>query len=212
MTATNDTDVANVTTTGTLPKSTSNSQVVVNTPGFVTIKDSTIGQSSYNGIEIGLSSTPKSIYIDNVDFTGTFSNNILSIFDTVDEAVITISNCHFGQCSNPLRLSNRSGGKVTVNIVNCSFEQWETGEYAGCILLQDYTSKSAAEADANNLFAPDKVSISFTNCTYKGERIAFDDPAAVCGTKQDSQLVYVYVDKKGFVEYDADRYPSLMAK
>ena len=212
LTATDDVDVSNLTTDGTLPKSTSNAQVIVNTTGFVTISDSTIAQNGYNAVEIGISNLPKSIYIQNVDFSGTFTNNIISIFGTEDNATVTISNCKFGKCSNPLRLSNRGGGKVTVNFMNCEFDQWDTGEYSGCVILQDYTSKSKDETQENNLFAPDKVSISFTNCTYKGEKIAFNDIASVAGTKQDSQLLYVYANKEGFILYDENRYPTVTAK
>ena len=213
MTATADASISGFDTTGTLPKSTSNAQLALNANGNVGISDCEIAQNSYNAIEIGIASSPSSIRIDGVKFSGTYSNNILSFFDTQDGATITISNCEFGKCSNAIRLSNRSGGKVTLNIINCSFDQWDTSEYAGCIICQDYTNKSAAEAQAANLFSPDKVSINFINCTYKGEKIMVDDIAAVAGTKQpESQLIYVYVDKEGFIMYDADRYPAITTK
>ena len=212
MTATEDASVSGFDTEGTLPKSTSNAQLSLNAGGNVSVTDCEMAQNSYNAMEIGLQSTPKSVYIDGVKFTGTYSNNIISIFDTQDDATITISNCEFGKCSNAIRLSNRSGNKVTLNVINCSFDQWETGEYSGCIICQDYSSKTKAEAQEANLFSSDKVKINFINCTYKGEKIAFGDIASIAGTKQDSQFIYVYVDKEGFIAYDADRYPALTAK
>ena len=213
MTATEDASISGFDTTGTLQKSTSNAQLSLNAGGSINITDCEIAQNSYNAMEIGFSSTPKSIRIDGVKFSGTYSNNILTFFDTQDGATITISNCEFGKCSNAIRLSNRSGGKVTLNVINCSFDQWDTSEYAGCIICQDYTSKSVSEAQAANLFSPDKVTINFINCTYKGEKIMIDDVASVAGTKQpETQFIYVYVDREGFITYDADRYPTLTTK
>ena len=214
-TATGDVNFSGLTTTGTLAKSVSNAQVSINNEGYVQVTNSEINQNSYNAIEIGLSKTTKSIVIDNVKFNSTLSNNAISIFDTEDNATVTISNCVFENCSNPLRISNKHGNKVVVNLVNCEFKQWQQiPDYAGCVICQDYTSTSAAAATEANLFAPDKVFINFINCKHNGEKIAFDDPATVCGTRNaDTQLVYVYVDKSGLIAYqDGSRYPTITAK
>jgi hypothetical protein len=205
--------VKHITTSGNLDKSISNAAGSINTNGYVRISDCEINQSSYNGIEIGLTATaPKSVFIDNVNFAGSFANNIISVFDTADGAVINISNCNFEHCSNPLRISNRNGNKVVINIVNCSFGVWDSGEYSGMIICQDYTSTSATAAAENNLFGPDKVTINIINCTKGGRKIVVDDVSTVCGTKDDNQLVYVYRDKGGFVSYSADSYPTLIVK
>ena len=85
-------------------------------------------------------------------------------------------------------------------------------EYTGCIICQDYTSASKTIAQSTNLFAPDKVIINFINCTHNGQKIIFNNKADVSGTKSlDSQLIYVYVDKEGFINYNPenDRYPTI---
>ena len=102
-----------------------------------------------------------------------------------------------------------------MNIVNCEFTVWGNGgnpAYNGMIVCEDYTSASAEAANENNLFAPTKVKINIINCTHNGEKIAFDDPATVCGTKDANQIVYVYYDKGGFINYDVDRYPQLVIR
>lgn len=212
--ATEDVVIKNLTTSGNLAKSVSNAAVSINNTGYVRVADCVIDQTGYNVIEIGLTANkaPKSVLIDNVAFNAAETNNVISIFDTQDGAVINISNCKFVKCSNPIRLSNRSGKKVTLNITNCEFGEWETGEYSGMIICQDYTSSTAAAAIENNLFGPDKVTINIVNCTKQGAKIVIDDPATVCGTKQDTQLLYVYCDKGGFVLYDANRYPTINAQ
>ena len=211
--ATDDVNISNLTTNGQLNKQISNAQVSVNNGGYVQITNCTIGQTGYNGIEIGLQKTVKSVLIDNVNFASNLTNNALSIFDTENNAIITISNCNFKKCSNPIRISNRSGNKITINIINCNFEQWESGKYAGCILCQDYTSTSKENALQNNLFSKDKVTFNFINCYHNGEKIQFTDAKNVCGTKNENQLVYVYTNKEGFIEYqNGDRYPTITAK
>lgn len=197
--------------TGTISTDITNTAYAINADGFVTIKDCTLNpESAYNAIEIGLSKTsPKGVVIDNVDFAGKFSNNAISVFSTTDNAVITISNCHFENVSNAVRLSNRDNRRVTINILNCTFDKWEKGQYSGMIICQDYTSSSAQAAINNNLFAPEKVTINIQNCIGPNGKIEAADPEDICGTKQDNQLLYVYADKGGFVTYDAARYPKL---
>lgn len=211
--ATEDVNISNLTTEGNLAKTVSNAQISINNDGYVQITNSNINQTGYNAIEIGLQKTVKTVLIDNVTFNSELANNAISIFDTEDNATVTISNCNFVKCSNPLRISNRSGNKVTINIVNCNFGQWEQGQYAGCVLCQDYTSATAQEAQQNNLFEENKVNINFINCYHNGQKIAFTDKSSVCGTKNDNQLVYVYTNKEGFIDFnDGSRYPTVTAK
>ena len=212
--ATDDVVIKNMTTTGNLAKSVSNAAISINNSGYIRIADSVMDQTGYNVIEIGLNrdAVPKSVTIDNVKFNGAETNNVVSIFNTEDGAVINISNCSFAHCSNPIRISNRDGRRLIINVVNCEFGIWDSGEYAGMIICQDYTSPSAEAAATNNLFSPDKVTINIINCTKGGEPIVAADPATICGTKQDSQLLYVYRDKSGFVLYDAEVYPTINIK
>ena len=210
-----DVTVSNLSTAGNLPTSTSNAQFSINTSESVEISNSKIGQTSRNAIEIGLNGTaPKSVLIDNVHFISILSNNAILIFNTGDNAVITISNCTFDKCSNALRISNRDNVNLTVNLINCEFGDWDTiPEYAGVVICEDYTSKSVAAEETANLFAPDKVTINFINCTHKGAKISFNDAAEIAGTKNvETQLVYVYYDQKGYIDYDIDRYPTITCK
>lgn len=212
-----DVTMKNLTTTGDLPKTTANAQVRIVSGDYVRITDSAIDQTGYNAIEIGLGtgsgpSATKSIVIDNVKFNSTLTNNAISIFATEDGSVITISNCTFTKCSNPVRLSNATGGKVTINLVNCEFTEWDSNpDWAGIVIMQDYTSGSVEAIQTNNLFGPDKVTINVINCTHAGEKIvAPANIADVCGTNDAAtQLFYVWSNEEGLVAYDAERYPVI---
>lgn len=212
-----DVTMKNLTTTGDLPKATANAQVRIVSGDYVRITDSAIDQTGYNAIEIGLGTgsgpmATKSITIDNVKFNSTLSNNAILIFATEDGSVVTISNCTFTKCSNPVRLSNAKGGKVTLNLVNCEFTEWDSDNlWAGIVIMQDYTSGSVEAIQANNLFGPDKVTINLINCTHAGEKITMpEDIATVCGTNDAAtQLFYIWSNEEGLVAYDADRYPVI---
>lgn len=212
-----DVTMKNLTTTGDLPKATANAQIRIVSGDYVRVTDSAIDQTGYNAIEIGLGtgsgpSATKSIVIDNVKFNSALTNNAISIFATEDGSVITISNCTFTKCSNPVRLSNATGGKVTINLVNCEFTEWDSSnDWAGILIMQDYTSKSVEAIQANNLFGPDKVTINVINCTHAGKKITMpEDIATVCGTNDAAtQLFYVWSNEEGLVAYDADRYPVI---
>lgn len=212
-----DVTMKNLTTTGDLPKATANAQIRIVSGDYIRITDSTIDQTGYNAIEIGLGTgsgpmPTKSITIDSVVFNSTLSNNAILIFATEDGSVVTISNCTFKKCSNPVRLSNAKGGKVTLNLVNCEFTEWDSNDmWAGIVIMQDYTSGSAEAVQANNLFGPDKVTINLINCTHAGEKITMpEDIATVCGTNDAAtQLFYIWSNEEGLVAYDADRYPVI---
>jgi len=212
-----DVTMKNLTTTGDLPKATANAQIRIVSGDYIRITDSAIDQTGYNAIEIGLGTgsgpmPTKSITIDSVVFNSTLSNNAILIFATEDGSVVTISNCTFKKCSNPVRLSNAKGGKVTLNLVNCEFTEWDSNDmWAGIVIMQDYTSGSAEAVQANNLFGPDKVTINLINCTHAGEKITMpEDIATVCGTNDAAtQLFYVWSNEEGLVAYDADRYPVI---
>ena len=212
-----DVTMKNLTTTGDLPKATANAQIRIVSGDYIRITNSAIDQTGYNAIEIGLGTgsgpmPTKSITIDSVVFNSTLSNNAILIFATEDGSVVTISNCTFKKCSNPVRLSNAKGGKVTLNLVNCEFTEWDSNDmWAGIVIMQDYTSGSAEAVQANNLFGPDKVTINLINCTHAGEKITMpEDIASVCGTNDAAtQLFYVWSNEEGLVAYDADRYPVI---
>lgn len=211
MLASDDVTVKNLTMDGTLPKKVSNYIVGIHADDYVAIRDSVLNpENAYNGIEIGLTTgLAKSVTIDNVDFAGHLSNNAINVFGLADYGVLTISNCHFNEVSNILRLSNRANTIWTVNIINCTFDSWETGEYGGMILLQDYTSKSEQEAIEGNQFH--NLIINIQNCTKPdGTKItAPENMVDICATGDENQLIYMYDGWRGIVPYSADIYPTI---
>lgn len=211
--------LTNVQTSGNLNKSISNAAFSINTNEYVRITQADIQQSGYNCIEIGLNNTePKNIIIDNIDFTGTLSNNTISVFANADDAVLTISNCHVTKCSNFLRLSNRTNHKLTVNIVNCQIDSWETTPaWSGMICLQDYTSKSDEVSLEAKLFASDKITINITNVTGpNGKLVAPEDWSTVLASQDASkQICYaVYGNNNTLLPYtdNEDMYPTFNIK
>ena len=207
-----------LTTTGSLNKSVSNAAIRVTTNEDVVITNSNIGQSGYNVIEIGLAagSAPKSVLIKDCDFTGTMSNNAISIFALADNAVVNIENCHFASVSNVFRWSNRTNATgVVFNIKNCTWDSLEPKEnYRSVFLLQDYTSANADAVYTNDLFNSTKLTINFIDCVgTDGELIKLGDNETATdrfGTG-DGKLVYLYADKIGKISYTdhPEMYPNL---
>ncbi|MBR1988220.1 MAG: hypothetical protein IKA36_04165 [Clostridia bacterium] len=221
----------NIDLSGDMSTTNNTVQLIVESDEYVRITDSVITASGYNAINIGDRKPPKSVVIDNVQFLGDYRNNTISIYGTKDNAVVTISNCVFKKSSNPLRIFNETNTKLTVNLINCVFEQWEetTPDYAGPILCEDaftkaeFTKEELATEEGKaaaiakereyNRYSPDKVTINMINCTYKGKLIKFDNLSDVAGTKNiNTQLIYVYNHVEGYVDFDEARYPKFTAK
>ena len=213
----NNIEVNNLNISGDFPKENGNSVISLNNAEYVVFKDMTFNSNNvYNGVEIGLNSEklPKNILFENCKFEGTFSNNAILVFGTQNDATITLSNCTFDKLSNALRLSNKSNASgVTVNIINCSVNQWEetNKEYGGFLICEDYTS-DASSVDSNNLFGNGKITVNFMNLTHKGEKVIYSNASKCCGTKDENQVVYVYADNVGFVNYSEDKYPIVTFK
>ena len=207
-----------LTTTGSITQDVSNAAIRVTTNEDVVITNSNIGQSGYNVIEIGLAagSAPKSVLIKDCDFTGTMSNNAISIFALADNAVVNIENCHFASVSNVFRWSNRTNATgVVFNIKNCTWDSLEPKEnYRSVFLLQDYTSANSEAVYTNDLFNSTKLTINFINCVgTDGELIKLGDNETAAdrfGTG-DGKLVYLYADKIGKISYTdhPEMYPNL---
>ena len=207
-----------LTTTGSITQDVSNAAIRVTTNEDVVITNSNIGQSGYNVIEIGLAagSAPKSVLIKDCDFTGTMSNNAISIFALADNAVVNIENCHFASVSNVFRWSNRTNATgVVFNIKNCTWDSLEPKEnYRSVFLLQDYTSANSEAVYTNDLFNSTKLTINFIDCVgTDGELIKLGDNETATdrfGTG-DGKLVYLYADKIGKISYTdhPEMYPNL---
>lgn len=219
-----DVEAKDLNISGSFPKANENTVINVNNAEFIVFKDMVFDASEvYNGIEIGLASNsvlPKNILFDNCKFQGEFSNNAILVFGTQDNAIITLNNCYFKKISNALRLSNKSNASgVVVNINNCTVDQWETrAPWQGFLICEDYTNKTEEEVNANNLFGDGKITVNFNNLVHAGVKINPADPASVCGTKNESQVVIVCQDAVADPEgdyclsYDAAKFPVVSFK
>lgn len=219
-----DVEAKDLNISGSFPKANGNTVISVNNAEFIVFKDMVFDASEvYNGIEIGLASNsvlPKNILFDNCKFQGEFSNNAILVFGTQDNAIITLNNCYFEKISNALRLSNKSNASgVVVNINNCTVDQWETrAPWQGFLICEDYTNKTEEEVNANNLFGDGKITVNFNNLVHAGVKINPADPASVCGTKNESQVVTVCQDAVAGPEgdyclsYDAAKFPVVSFK
>lgn len=219
-----DVEAKDLNISGSFPKANGNTVISVNNVEFIVFKDMVFDASEvYNGIEIGLASNsvlPKNILFDNCKFQGEFSNNAILVFGTQDNAIITLNNCYFEKISNALRLSNKSNASgVVVNINNCTVDQWETrAPWQGFLICEDYTNKTEEEVNANNLFGDGKITVNFNNLVHAGVKINPADPASVCGTKNESQVVIVCQDAVAGPEgdyclsYDAAKFPVVSFK
>lgn len=219
-----DVEAKDLNISGSFPKANGNTVISINNAEFIVFKDMVFDASEvYNGIEIGLASNsvlPKNILFDNCKFQGEFSNNAILVFGTQDNAIITLNNCYFEKISNALRLSNKSNASgVVVNINNCTVDQWETrAPRQGFLICEDYTNKTEEEVNANNLFGDGKITVNFNNLVHAGVKINPADPASVCGTKNESQVVMVCQDAVAGPEgdyclsYDAAKFPVVSFK
>lgn len=219
-----DVEAKDLNISGSFPKANGNTVISVNNAEFIVFKDMVFDASEvYNGIEIGLASNsvlPKNILFDNCKFQGEFSNNAILVFGTQDNAIITLNNCYFEKISNALKLSNKSNASgVVVNINNCTVDQWETrAPWQGFLICEDYTNKTEEEVNANNLFGDGKITVNFNNLVHAGVKINPADPASVCGTKNESQVVMVCQDAVAGPEgdyclsYDAAKFPVVSFK
>ena len=190
-------------------------QGIVESNGEVIIKDCVFGMKGYNNINIGNSSLPSKITIENCDFTAPMTNNAISVYKTVDGCVIDVKNCVFHDCSNALRLFNMNNVNVTLNVENCTFKKWEEArpEYAGALILEDASSKSAEAEEANNLFAPEKVKVNFINCFGPHGKLEAKDISKVAGTKDEKQILYVYYHVQKDIPFgDGSKYPTVFFK
>ena len=201
-----------IVTSGSNDRSAGNAQFTIDCNGVVEVKDCTFGQSGYNVLEIGLKKgyAPKHIIEENSDFKGDNINNGISIYGWQDGANIILRNCTFGKLSNPVRISNKLNNTCNIVFENVTVEQWEEGDYAGFILMQDYTSATEEEAIANNLFANTKINITFKNVRYpNGDLIMPENVGDVCSGGNLPQVAYVYRNQGGLIAYREDVYPTM---
>ena len=208
-------NLTDIKSSGTIDRQTQgNAAFSVNTTGdTIRISNCKFGQTGYNALEIGLSAETanvKNIVIENCEFADASNNSIL-IFRTAANAVVTIKKCTFGNVSNAIRIANANNQSVTVNVIDCDIASVDSNlDYTGIVLCQDYTSKTVEEAEANNLFAPEKVKFNFVNVTVGGKKVVAGNPEEQFGSKTAEQILYVYRDAgKSLVDYDATKFPAV---
>ena len=208
-------NLTDINSTGTIDRQTQGKAAFsVNTTGdTIRISNCKFGQTGYNALEIGLSAATanvKNIVIENCEFADASNNSIL-IFRTAANAVVTIKKCTFGNVSNAIRISNANNQSVTVIVIDCDIASVDKNlDYTGIVICEDYTSKTVEEAEANNLFAPEKVKFNFVNVTVGGEKVVAGNPEEQFGSKTAEQILYVYRDAdKSLVGYDATKFPAV---
>ena len=208
-------NLTDINSTGTIDRQTQgNAAFSVNTTGdTIRISNCKFGQTGYNALEIGVSAETanvKNIVIENCEFADASNNSIL-IFRTAANAVVTIKKCTFGNVSNAIRISNANNQSVTVNVIDCDIASVDSNlDYTGIVICEDYTSKTVEEAEANNLFAPEKVKFNFVNVTVGGKKVVAGNPEEQFGSKTAEQILYVYRDAdKSLVGYDATKFPAV---
>ena len=207
--ATEDITLNDTVASGIVYKTNSDAMFKLHADGYVSIRNCTFTpEVAYNGIEIGLGTgLAKSIIIDNCKFDGSFTNHAINVFGLDDGGVITISNCQFHKVANVLRLSNRTNTHWTINLINCTVDEWELGQYAGMILLQDYTSGSKEDADLNNQFA--KLTINIQNC-YRpdGTKITMPEDLSTICSSGENQVIYMWDEWRNITAY-GDKFPTI---
>ena len=127
-----------------------------------------------------------------------------------ENGVVTISNCHFNSLSNVVRVSNKANTSWTLNLINCTVDEWEDNQYAGLILLQDYTSENKEKADENNIFH--KITINIQNLTKpNGSKLTpVEDLSTICSTEDPAtQIIYMWDEWRNFTPYSAEVFPTI---
>lgn len=179
-----------------------NCGIVLQSNDSVIIKDVVLTDEAcvgtrYNGIEIDLSNVTGAKYIDieNLRIEGELMNNGILIFNVQDNAVISIKNVYMKKLSNAIRFSNGLNAKnVTINIENITVDEWDASEaWRGLIILEDYTSKDAAEAAEKNLFAKDKVTINIKNLVHAGKKVVPTSDDEIFGYHE-NRIIYRVLD------------------
>lgn len=184
----------------------------------ITIKDCEFNTSGiYNAIYIDNTPNLNSVLIDYVAFNAANRNNAITVGSTLPNAMINIQNCTFADVSNAMRLFNRSNATgVSLNVKNCTCTKWETTpQYAGFFIFEDL-SATADAAIANNVFAPNKVTVTCDNVVGPHGKLMFANPidgAYQGATANPNQAYYVYYHKGGMIPFgDGSQYPTFIFK
>lgn len=198
--------ITNLETSGSLArvqpdKKQMNASISINNNGNLIIKDCKINQfAGHNGIEIGLNLgyAPKSVVIENVDFSNKVTNVAVLVFATKNNATVSIDKCHFKSVTNFFRLSNRDNVNCTVNINDCVVEEWGTNKsWPGGIIFEDYISKTLDEVLVSNRYAPEKIVFNIKDLIGPNKKVVNPkDLNTVASTFDNKQIFYICNDKE----------------
>lgn len=162
----------------------------LNVGGIATVTNNTftgVENGYYNDIEFGISngnSVADGTSVSGNNFAAASQNNNISFYNIQDKANITISDNTFVFAGNALRLSNPKNAAAVFTIENNSYGTTTPGDYAGFLLLQDYSKDSSQDFT--------KFTINFKDLTYNGKTM-------MSNGKGDQQVYYVYDDSKGIL-------------
>lgn len=203
--------IKNTNVSGLLPQKISDYVFNICADKYVTVKDCNFTmENCYNNIEVGYNlGLAKYIIIENVNFNGLTANNAINVYGMANNGVLTISNCHFENVANVLKISNRALTNFTINLINCTCDKWtDRTPYNGLIHLEDYTSLDTETANKNNMFK--KLIINIQNCKGPNGIIkSVNDLSTICGSQDDNQLIYMYDEYRKFSTYNVDTWPTI---
>lgn len=169
--------------------------ISLGTSGEITVSGNTFSvdpqKSIYNAIEFSIGDTAADITratVKNNTFSGTFGNNLISLYNVSDGAEVSIVGNNFDNISvsnNCVRLSNPKNNTAVFNIVDnkYSFSSETATDYTAFMLLQDY-----AAAGAKQDFS--KFAIHFKNLTRSNNKITAKGEGL-------DKAYYVYDDQDG---------------
>ena len=200
---------------------TSSNCIKVTNADTLIIKDTTFTGTTYNTIMTGQNSTGfiKNMLIDNCDFNEDCKHINIWFAGHADNAVLTISNCHFKTCEQFLCISDfaDADNKLTVNIINCTIDNYDNSyisghgyEYAGIILIESRNIGDINALREKNPYGNGKLIININNLTVKGQKIT-EDNFKVANKEQD-QMLYYYHKQSGCLPYDEELFPVITIK
>lgn len=172
----------------------------------VILKDINFTGNIYNTIMTGQMTDRtkfiKNMLIDNCIFDETCNHFPIWFAGHQDDAVLTISNCHFKTCEQFLCLSDFADtkNKLTVNIINCTIDNYDHSylekygyDYAGFIIIESRNQASYEDFLEKNIYGNEKVIFNITNLTVEGKKITKNNFNIANG--QENQSIYYYCNK-----------------
>lgn len=171
------------------------------------IRDTTFTGATYNTIMTGQDSTNfiKNMLIDNCNFNEDCKHVNIWFAGHADNAVLTISNCHFKTTEQFLCISDfaDANNKLTVNIINCTIDNYDGSDlggvygynYAGFMFIESRNIGDYATLVTKNPFGNGKLSINIENLIVKGEKVTDDNFFLANG--EANQSMYFYHQQSG---------------